>query len=75
MLHLPIFRNILMKLVTKNLDLAHMGDGEGIEATLHSHIAKRHDSCRLEYHKSKLSRAKTCKASVEEGILESQQIA
>ena len=55
----------------KNLDLACMDDSEVIEATLHSHI--RHDSCRFEYNKSKLSRAQKRKAPVEESTLEPPQ--
>ena len=34
--------------LTRKLKIARIDDGEGIEATLHSHKAKWHDSCRLE---------------------------
>ena len=41
-------------------------DGEGIEATMQKHKAQWHDSCRLEYNKTKLQRAEKRKRPVED---------
>ena len=45
--------------------LSKLGDGEGIQATFEHHTARWHDSCRLEYNKTKLFRAEKRKTSCE----------
>ena len=49
----------------KNIDLDKLDDGEGIQATFEHHRARWHDSCRLEYNKTKLFRAEKRKTSCE----------
>ena len=41
----------------RTMDLSHLDDGEGIEATVQQHKAKWHDSYRLQYNKTQLQRA------------------
>jgi len=41
----------------KSLDMSRLDDGEGIESTFQHHRAKWHDSCRLQYNKTQLTRA------------------
>ena len=45
------------------IDLSKLDDGEGIQTTFEHHRARWHDSCRLEYNKTKLFRAETRKTS------------
>jgi hypothetical protein len=49
----------------RTLNLSRLDDGDGIEATLRQHKAKWHDSCRLEYNKTKLQRAEKRKRPAE----------
>ena len=50
----------------KTINLAHLDDGEGIQATMQKHKAQWHDSCRLVYNKTKLQRAEKRKRPVED---------
>ena len=47
----------------KSLDMSRLDDGEGIESTLQHHKAKWHDSCRLKYNKTQLTRAEKRKTT------------
>ena len=47
----------------KSLDISRLDDGEGIESTLQHHRAKWHDSCRLQYNKTQLTRAEKRKTT------------
>ena len=49
----------------RTITLSRLDDGEGVEATLRKHRAKWHDSCRLQYNRTKLQRAEKRKTSVE----------
>ena len=49
----------------KNIYLDKLDDGEGMHATFEHHRARWHESCRLEYNKTKLFRAEKRKTSCE----------
>ena len=50
----------------RTINLSRFNDGEGIEATLRKHKAKWHDSCRLQFNKTKLQRAEKRSRSTED---------
>ena len=50
--NLPAFSKI--GCLPKTIDLSKLDDGEGIQTTFEHHKARWHDSCRLEYNKTKL---------------------
>ena len=43
--------------LSKHFDISRINDGDGIEATLQKHMAKFHNTCRLQYSKTRLQRA------------------
>ena len=48
------------------INLSCLDDSESIEATLQQHKAKWHDSCRLEYNKTKLNCAEKRKRRIKD---------
>ena len=51
-----------------------LDDGVGTEATFRQHQAKWHDSCRLQFNKSKLERAEKRKSRIEDNTAASKKI-
>ena len=49
----------------RTINLSRLDDGESIEETFQKHKAKWHDSCRLQYNKTKLQRAEKRKRSID----------
>lgn len=62
--HLKAFNKI--GCLPRTLNLSRLDEGEGIEAAFRLHSAKWHDSCRLQYNKTKLQRAVKRKALPED---------
>ena len=49
----------------KTINLSSLDEGEGIESSFRCHNARWHDTCRLQYNKTKLQRAEKRKPSHE----------
>ena len=52
----------------RTINLSRLNEGEGIEASFQHHKAKRHDTCRRKFNKTKLQRAEKRKASPEDSL-------
>ena len=57
----------------KTINLSRLDDGVGIEATFRQHQAKWHDSCRLQFNKTKLERAEKRKSRIEDNTAASKK--
>ena len=58
----------------KTINLSRLDDGVGIETTFRQHQAKCHDSCRLQFNKTKLERAEKRNSRIEEKTAASKKI-
>ena len=57
----------------KAINLSRLDDGVGIETTFRQHQAKCHDSCRLQFNKTKLERAEKRKSRIEDNTAASKK--
>ena len=57
-----------LRCLPRTINLSRLDEAEGIEASFQHHKAKWHDTCRLEFNKTKLQRAEKRKASPEDSL-------
>ncbi len=59
--------------LSMTINLSKLDDGVGLEATFRQHQAKWHDSCRLQFNKTKLERAEKRKSRIENNTVASKK--